>query len=753
MKRLIYIAACALMVMTACQKDLLSPINDGSNQRTDFSVLANLNTFENDSDMSSADIDSDAATKAVANAVVRLNWAAGDKISAINLTTGKALGGDLVAQESGASSLFSGTLVGTINRGDRIAFLYPSQGYTEEQEFSGATIDLSQQDGSSAVPLAVYGTASMTGNEAQNMSIEFKYLMSYYQINLTDLPASSAIESVRFPAVGAMTTLTINDAKDGFESTAKDGAVTVKSSKLSTNAKGVKAVYISGFASTSKPSRGVEVMMDGFGYSTTWSGAALNVGRYYAAVVTDFKDEVAFEDANFEAYCLENFDSNHDGKISKTEAFAVTSMDFNSDNIESVVGIRSFKNLEFLIVQGSAAKWSRDGMSWTTTGYSSELNDLPVVKGTSATGKIKSMDLSGLSRLLVLDVSKNRIEELILDGCTSLTRLTSSYTCLASLDVSSNTALTSLVCDRNLLTSLDVSNNTALTFLECDCNQLTSLDVSKNTVLGSLWCQDNQLTSLDVLNNTALTYLHCNINQLTSLDVSNNILLTNLGCYSNQLTSLDVSNNAKLWTLLCETNRLSSLDVSNCTALRNLLCDGNQLTSLDVSKNTALTELGCGSNQIGTLDVSKNTALTNLWCNTNQLMSLDVSKNTSLTSLACGSNRLASLDLSKNTALTVLSCDNNHLASLDLSKNTALTELYCERNRLTSLDVSKTDLGNSSSTYPLDCHGNSGLQTLKLHRGWQIQGINVERSTWYIPAGTSIIYDESTTDTDPIEEL
>ena len=291
MKRLLYLAACALMVMTACQKDLLSPINDGSNQRTDFSVLANLNAFENDSDMSSADIDSDAATKAVANAVVRLNWSAGDKISAINLTTGMALGGDLVAQSSGSSSLFSGTLVGTINRGDQIAFLYPSQGYTKEVNFTGAVIDLSGQEGSSAVPLVVSGTATMNASSVQNISIEFGYLMSYYLLNLSELPESTPLANVRFYGMGAKATLSINGAKNGFVSSPVDDVIKVESATLASNSKGAKAVYIAGFASPSKSSaREVRVRTSDNSYKTTWTASALSTGKFYTSIINKFEE-------------------------------------------------------------------------------------------------------------------------------------------------------------------------------------------------------------------------------------------------------------------------------------------------------------------------------------------------------------------------------------------------------------------------------------------------------------------------------
>ena len=328
---------------------------------------------------------------------------------------------------------------------------------------------------------------------------------------------------------------------------------------------------------------------------------------------TPAEGNVPFADANFKAYCVNNFDKDHDGEVSYAEALAVTSIDVNTDNIVSLKGVECFENLRYLNCTGSF-----------TNGNTSYPNGQ-----------------------------------------------------LASLDVSSNTKLKRLTCYANKLTGLDVSKNTALEWLYCDSNHLSSLDVSKNTALTDLWCQGNQLTSLDVSKNTALTELHCHWNNITSLDVSKNTKLTYLWCDSNQLTSLDVSNNTTLTDLSCSSNQLTNLDVSKNTALTILNCWGNQLTSLDVNKNNALTQLSCDYNQLTSLDVSKNTALTSLYCYSNQLTSLDVSKNNALTYLSCSSNQLTSLDVSNNTALTYLNCRNNPaLAILWMKRGQTISDLY-----------------------------------------------------------------------------
>jgi len=434
--------------------------------------------------------------------------------------------------------------------------------------------------------------------------------------------------------------------------------------------------------------------------------------------VVDFKDEA------FKAYMIENFDTNHDGEMSKHEMSLITDIDCRGLNIIFLNGI---------------------------------------------------------------------------EYCTNLVSLNCMGNHLSSLDVRKNKALTELYCSDNQLTTLDVSKNTTLTKLDCSSNPLEVLNLGDvnpshyyhdygyvyssckdyphfadgrlgsstklkviSTKITELDVSMNNLQSLDVSECPALTELYCYRNQLTTLDVSKNTALTDLDCYSNQLTTLDVSKNTALTTLECCSNQLTTLDVSKNTALTNLYCLGNQLTTLDVSKNTALTTLHCGHNQLTALNVSNNTVLTDLDCYSNQLTTLDVSKNTTLTKLDCSFNPLEVLNLGDveafqsfylingscystklkviSTKITKLNVSKNYLQSLDVSECPALAKLICYSNQLTTLDVSRTNIGNSTESHSLDCSGNSTLTTLYLKTGWSISGINVERSTDYIPSQTKILY-------------
>lgn len=113
-----------------------------------------------------------------------------------------------------------------------------------------------------------------------------------------------------------------------------------------------------------------------------------------------------------------------------------------------------------------------------------------------------------------------------------------------------------LHCNETKLKALDVSKNSALIVLKCQDNKISTLNLSNNTELTQLWCHRNQITTLDVSKSTKLIDLRCDDNQITSLNVSNNPKLEDLWCHSNQLSTLDVSKNTVLEMLLCNNNSI-----------------------------------------------------------------------------------------------------------------------------------------------------------------------------------------------------
>ncbi|MCQ2130133.1 MAG: hypothetical protein MJY94_01920 [Bacteroidales bacterium] len=589
-----------------------------------------------------------------------LNWTAGDRISVINLSTGNILGGDLVTEESGKTVRFSGSLKGYFSEKDHLAFIYPSQGFVEEEPFSVLNIDLTHQTGSLDVPLVLCGDNYRDDESDSEDPILFTPLVSCFKLDIDGLKADDVLQFVRINDMGSTITLFANDSNTGLNRYVREAApVIISSEGIEVGADGKATLYFSAFSSPVKYLRKVDVATRDQSYKAEWVGDGFEKGHYYESSVSGVKELFVFEDSNFEKYILDNFDSDGDGKISQIEADRVRSIELNTDNIESLYGIKNFVNLRSLAIKGRAAKWMEDVDSRNiySSGPWNEVLNLPDLKGTSATGKLKSLDVSGMANLSYLSVRNNMLEELNIDDCYSLTNLDLSYTRLSSISCTIRWKMESLSCSHASLYDVDFSNYFNLQFLDCSNNYINTIDIS---------------------NSTQLWYLACSTNQITSLDVSNNTMLTNLHCSRNQLSDLDVSNNVELDYLSCSDNKLTSLDTSKNTKLRYLLCYNNQLTDLDVSNNVEL---------------------------------------------------------------DYLSCSENKLTSLDLSDNAGLRNLDCNRNELTSLDVSKTNLGNSNYQYPLSCAFMPSLKTLKLHAGWEIEGINKNRSAQYIGKDTEIIYD------------
>jgi len=213
----------------------------------------------------------------------------------------------------------------------------------------------------------------------------------------------------------------------------------------------------------------------------------------------------------------QGIDTDGDGRISTSEARAVTYLDISNEAVTDLGGIDSFTNLDTLIC---------------------EYNQLTEV------------DVSENPGLLYLACGWN------FD--------------LANLDVSKNISLKHLSCGSHILTDLDVSHNTALTYLKCASIGNSKIDVTKNILLETFVCYMNKLTSLDISKNKSLKYFDCAANQLENIDLSMNPALKTLRCSSNMLTSLDVSMNPYLESLDCGFNKLTMLDVSRNTFLNDL---------------------------------------------------------------------------------------------------------------------------------------------------------------------------------------
>lgn len=203
-------------------------------------------------------------------------------------------------------------------------------------------------------------------------------------------------------------------------------------------------------------------------------------------------NDTNFPDPVFQQYVKDNIDTadttsgQKDGRLSKAERDAVTTISIDNQNCTDLTGIAYFANLTTLRCQQNGLK---------------ELN---------------------------LEYNKN------------LTNLNCSYNKLTTLDVSKNAKLSTLECTNNGMEELNLGDITSLEHLFCSENNLTELDVSKNRYLEQLHCRYNNLRRLVIGNNYSLTMLYLLGNHLTSLDLYHKSEIWNYD-YATQSYTIDVN--------------------------------------------------------------------------------------------------------------------------------------------------------------------------------------------------------------------
>ena len=133
-------------------------------------------------------------------------------------------------------------------------------------------------------------------------------------------------------------------------------------------------------------------------------------------VVPDYDNvNIEFEDENFKAYCVTNFDENNDGEISGSEVADEKTVNVCTDNIKSIKGIEFFASLESLTCKGS-----KIGTKASSDAYAGQLESIDVSKNIHlweldcSGNKIGEVDVSNNPELQTLICNDNPIDEVIL---------------------------------------------------------------------------------------------------------------------------------------------------------------------------------------------------------------------------------------------------------------------------------------------------------------------------------------------------
>ena len=532
-----------------------------------------------------------------ANGVYRTVWSPGDQIMVFS--------GDLACRyilKSGENTN-KGVFEGYGNSEDLVAVYPLSIGISR----TGATIEVGlpevQEYVSGNIPLGAYPMLGIYGDE----TFSFRNLCSVLKVpmfgdatvkSITFTPNNAGVKASGKAVINVNSTQLEMD--DNSKPSVKLDCPDVKLSAQPTDFHFVvpAQIYPGGFTLTIATDKGDVV-------KTLKSDITLDRSVLYPIEAfeckIDSKENIIFEDANFKAYLVANFDTDGDGEISKEEALAITKIIVGTKDIESLAGIEHMANLTELRCEGP----------WSIF----EPEEDPE-------GKLKT------------------------------------------LDVSKNVNLTILYCGFNQLTSLDVTNNPKIEQLRCAGNNLNSLDVSKNTELIEFEAYNNRLSSIDVSNNPELEYIDLTNNQIKSIDVSNNPELDYIDLTNNQIKSIDVSKNLELERITCSDNKLTSIDVTNNQKLTTLNISGNSIVKIDLGNNPDLKYLYCGKNKISELELSNNKKLKSLNVNDNNLTSLTVNCCPEIKTLKANNNLIKEMDISELTSLFDFYCSGNPLETL-----------------------------------------------------------------------------------------
>lgn len=340
---------------------------------------------------------------------------------------------------------------------------------------------------------------------------------------------------------------------------------------------------------------------------------------------------ISFQDNNFKAFCVDNYDTDGDQEISIAEASGITIMNCSRKSIASLCGIEYFQDLKYLYCSDNLL---------TSIDLA---NNSKLIELSCTDNELRSLSLVGLSNLEILSCDNNLLESLSLEETPRLLSLDCGNNLLTSLDLSSTPKIESLYCDSNHLSYLNISGCSKLKILDCggvhSDNHLSTLDISGCPELIKIDCRGNNLTSLVTSNNPKLEELTCINNQIESLDLSSNPNLKELGVSTNNLSFIDISHNSKLTYFECESNPISSLDVSNNLLLRQLYCGNSSITEIDITNLVDLRVFSCSLTPVSAVDLSKNSQLNTLFCRDTNISLLDVSGNLNLSSVYCQNNK------------------------------------------------------------------------------------------------------------------
>lgn len=232
-------------------------------------------------------------TKATMDAVIRASWEAGDKVSVINVSEGKLLGGQLVAQSSGYTVEFSGTITGTLTTGDKLAYVYPAiKENATEEAFTESVQDLSNQTyDSNSKHVAFYGYCEDVFSSATiSKKIVFNLASSYVHLNMSGLPASTPVSTVSVSNINGGLMWAIEDGDFRIKPCMVGSSINVSCTGVtSTSASGNAIIHFAVPKSSAADARTLSVNNT---LTTAYTAAERKPSSYYNQLYANWQNKV-----------------------------------------------------------------------------------------------------------------------------------------------------------------------------------------------------------------------------------------------------------------------------------------------------------------------------------------------------------------------------------------------------------------------------------------------------------------------------
>lgn len=304
---------------------------------------------------------------------------------------------------------------------------------------------------------------------------------------------------------------------------------------------------------------------------------------------------VQFRDAIFEQCCLDEFDYDGNGYITKDEAQKISTLHVSERGITSLEGIEHFTNLKSLYCNGNDITSLK------------EIKALPLLTTLNcADNLLDVLDLSHnadtMETVYCTPQKKGEISTLIIHSeqvIHGITDIRSSTFIHPGTSIIEAVRFKDKVFEEYCLKAFDLNGDEALTTDEAE-------------KVNGIFIDDMGISSID-----EIRYFH----NLEILSARGNMLSG----------SLDLSANKKLIALLVGGNHLSAIDLSSAKGLTSVDIEGCQVNSHmfneDLKVLNELTSLNCGHCGLESLNLSHQRALSSIDCEGNRLKVIDLRYN------------------------------------------------------------------------------------------------------------------------------